>query len=144
LKAVPPSNEAFVKGLKTVKSVINSSTKLGSYRQKGWLFGSADRRGILIFRFRFLFGLLEMDELRNISCLSFLVTNALSLSLEFVSSSRCSSVTNALSLSLEFVSSSRCSSVPFGCYPSYKGFCFNFLAFVTEAHIAELKNSNKI
>jgi hypothetical protein len=72
-----------------------------------------------------LVGLLEMDELRNISCLSFLVTNA-------------------LSLSLEFVSSSRCSSVPFGCYPSYKGFCFNFLAFVTEAHIAELKNSNKI
>jgi hypothetical protein len=34
-----------------------------------------------------------------------LVTNALSLSLEFVSSSRCSSVTNAYPLSVEFVSS---------------------------------------
>ena len=48
-------------------------------------------------------GFLDIAKLHNISCLSFLVTNALSLSLEFVSSSRCSSVTNALALSEEFV-----------------------------------------
>jgi hypothetical protein len=46
-----------------------------------------------------------MAGLHKICCLSFLVTNALSLSLEFVSSSRCSSVTNACLLSEEFVSS---------------------------------------
>jgi hypothetical protein len=45
-----------------------------------------------------------MAMLHKVSCLSFLVTNALSLSLEFVSSSRCSSVTNASPLSEEFVS----------------------------------------
>jgi Na+-translocating ferredoxin:NAD+ oxidoreductase RnfC subunit len=56
------------------------------------------------FLFRFLIGLLDMAMLHKIYCLSFLVTNALSLSLEFVSSSRCSSVTNACPLSLEFVS----------------------------------------
>jgi hypothetical protein len=53
----------------------------------------------------FLIGLLDMVRLHKVSCLSFLVTNAFPLSLEFVSSSRCSSVTKASPLSEEFVSS---------------------------------------
>jgi hypothetical protein len=71
LKAGPRRNEAFVKGLKTVKSVINYSTKLSSYRQKGWLFGCADRWGILIFWFRFLIGFLDVGRHHRFSCLSF-------------------------------------------------------------------------
>jgi hypothetical protein len=46
-----------------------------------------------------------MAKFREISCLSFLVTNACPLSFEFVSSSFYSSVTNACPLSEEFVSS---------------------------------------
>jgi hypothetical protein len=52
----------------------------------------------------FLIGLLDMAKLHKTSCFSFLVTNALSLSEEFVSSSRCSSVTNDSPLSEEFAS----------------------------------------
>jgi hypothetical protein len=53
----------------------------------------------------FLIGLFDKARLHKVSCLSFLVTNALSLSLESVSSSFYSSVTNASPLSEEFVSS---------------------------------------
>jgi hypothetical protein len=78
-------------------------------------------------------------ENSKIICLSFLVTNASSLSLEFVSSSFHSSVTNASSLSLEFVSSSFHSSVTNASSLSLEFVSSSFHSSVTNASSLSLE-----